>query len=418
MIDAAQLYQPAFWSEPERVHALFAQMRNDDPVLRCKAPGYPDFWHVTKHEDILEVEKQGDIFLNAPRTVIMSQVEEDYMNASGVLDSVRSLSTMDNPEHQKMRLLTQAWFMPKNLVVLNDGISDSIERAMAALRAHGGRCDFAKDVALEYPLRVIMQVLGVSSEDFPMMLRLTQEALGPEDPDARHEADGERNMAAETRVAALQQASQYFMALADDRRKNPRDDISTLLANAEVDGAPLDPGVLLGYFVIIATAGHDTTSYSLTEAVRQLALNPTLFERLKADPDNIAPKIVEEAIRYASPVRHFLRTASEDYELKGKSIKAGDSLVLWYCSGSRDEDVFDCPDEFDIDRHDGRLRHTAFGHGAHLCLGMHLARQENTAFLKRLATEITDINLMAEPQYMRVPFVSGIKSLPVATTLA
>lgn len=418
MIDAAQLYQPTFWKNPEDAHALFARMRAEAPVLHCEADGYPAFWHITKYEDIFEIEKRTDIFLSAPRTIVQTTANEDHIRkmSGGTLAPVRTLVNMDKPEHPKMRMLTQAWFMPKNLVKLNDGINQSIDLALAGLREKDGQCDFAKDVAIEFPLRVIMQVLGVPPEDYPMMLRLTQETFGPEDPDTKTESDKGELAQAEALLSTVQEFSAYCLALIEERRKNPKDDLSTLLAEAEVDGAPIDPLSLIGYFIIVATAGHDTTSYSLTEAVRRMALAPDLLERLKKDPDTIAPKIVEEAIRIASPVRHFIRTATEDYELRGQTIKTGDAVILWYPSGSRDEDIFERPNEFDIDR-DTSVRHAAFGHGAHLCLGMHLARQENIAFLKRFAQEVSDLKVVGDPQYTQAQFVSGIKSMPVSATL-
>eukprot|EP00903_Cladosiphon_okamuranus_P003379 g3377.t1 len=419
MVDAAQLYQPAFWSNPENAHQLFTRMRAEAPVLHCQGEGYPDFWHVTKYHDIFEIEKRTDVFLSAPRTIVQTNANEDYIRqmTGGTLAPVRTLVNMDNPEHQKMRLLTQAWFMPKNLAKLNGGINQSIDTAIAALREKNGQCDFAKDVAIEYPLRVIMEVLGVPTADYPMMLRLTQETFGPEDPDTKPDAEHNELAQAESLLSTVQEFSAYCLALVEERRQNPKEDISTLLANATIDGEPIDPLALIGYFIIIATAGHDTTSYSLTEAVRQMAMNPEVLERLKADPDTVAPKIVEEAIRVASPVRHFIRTAKEDYELRGQTIKAGDSVILWYTSGSRDEDIFDQPHTFDIDR-DQSVRHAAFGHGAHICLGMHLARQENTAFLKRFGQEVSGLKLLGDAKYTQANFVSGIKSMPVEITLA
>lgn len=419
MINASQLYNPRLWSRPDEVHALFSQMRKEAPVLHCEAPDYPNFWHITKYEDLFEIEKRTDIFLSAPRTVIQTSSNEEHIRkmTGGTLTPVRTLVNMDNPHHQKMRLLTQAWFMPKNLAKLNDGIRQSIELAMRALRKSGGRCDFAKDIAVEYPMRVIMDVLGVPEKDFAMMLRLTQETFGPEDPDMQMDVENNELAQAETLLSTVQEFSAYSLALVEERRKDPRDDIATILAQATIDGQPIEPMDLIGYFIIIATAGHDTTSYTLTEAVRHLALQPKLLERLKQDPETIAPKIVEEAIRFASPVRHFIRTATEDYELRGETIKAGDSVVLWYTSASRDEDIFDNPHDFNVDR-DMSVRHAAFGHGAHICLGMHLARQENTAFLKRLAKEVSSLQLFGDPIYTQAQFVSGIKSLSIEATLA
>lgn len=419
MTNASQLYNPKYWSSPDKAHQLFARMRRETPVFYCETSGYPDLWHITRYEDIFEIEKRTDIFSNEPRLIIQTTANEEYLRemTGGSLAPVPSLVNMDNPDHHKMRLLTQAWFMPKNLAKLDGGIRNSIDLALEGLRAKNGRCDFARDIAVEYPLRVIMGVLGVPEADYPMMLRLTQESFGPDDPDMQMDVENSELAQAETVLSTVQEFGAYSLALAEERRHNPKDDIATVLANAEVDGKPIDPSWIMGYFQIIATAGHDTTSYSLNEAVRQIALSPDLLARLQDDPNTIAPKIVEEAIRMASPVRHFVRTAKEDYEMRGQTIKAGESVILWYPSASRDEEIFDNPNAFDIDR-DQSKRHAAFGHGAHICLGMHLARQENIAFLKRFGGEISSLKLAGDPIYTQAQFVSGIKSLPIEVTLA
>ena len=248
-----------------------------------------------------------------------------------------------------------------------------------------------------------------------MMLRLTQELFGPEDPDiGRKVEDG---MSTEAALAAtVNELFEYFGALTKEKVANPKDDVASIIANAEIDGAPLDDAGKLGYYIIVATAGHDTTSYSLTEAVHQLAINPDLFERLKQSPEEISRLITEEAIRYASSVRHFVRTANKDTRLGDKAIREGDSVILWYPSGSRDEDVFDNPHDFNIDR-EMSTRHAAFGHGAHMCLGMHLARLELETFLVALASRVDSIKLIADPKYVQANFVGGIKSLPVTMNL-
>jgi len=416
---AARLYDPAFWSEPDRVHALFGSLREADPVHFCEDGEYPDLWHITKHEHIFEIERRTDVFLNEPRLIISRSDREKAIRAltGGSLNLIRSLVSMDAPEHPKMRLLTQAWFMPKNLARMESSIGASADRSLKALRAMDGECDFARDIALEYPLRVIMTVLGVPPEDFPHMLRLTQELFGPDDPDTRRKDVDVTVDPAAALKKTFAEFSQFFDAITADRRRHPKDDVASIIANAEIDGEPISNASALGYYIIIATAGHDTTSYSLTEAVAQLATNQRLFERLKADPVGMAPKIVEEAIRIASPVRHFVRTAKDDFELGGKTIKAGQSVILWYPSGSRDPDVFSAPDTFDADR-DRSVRHAAFGHGAHMCLGMHLARQENIQFLIRLAGQVSSMELAGSPKYLQANFVGGIKSLPLKATLA
>lgn len=416
-IDASYLYTTENWIDTDKVHELFAKMRAESPVHRCEVEGYPTMWHITKHKDIFDIERRTNDFLNEPR-ILIAKTEEEEANRkryNGALNPVRSLVTYDAPEHMKLRLLTAAWFMPKNLGKLKGRIDGSVQRGINTLIEKQGECDFAKDVSLEYPLRVIMSVLGIPESDYGIMLRLTQELFGPEDPDASRE--GAENMTADEAIAqTIMELFTYFGQLTEEKVKNPSDDVATLIANAVVDGEPLDMAAKLGYYIIIATAGHDTTSYSLTQAVYHLAKDPALFDRLKSNPEEVAPLLTEEAIRYASAVRHFIRTANKDTEVGGKTIKEGESVILWYPSGSRDEDIFDDPNVFDIDR-SRKTRHAAFGHGAHMCLGMNLARMEINSFLIALAEKAEAIELTSEPKYMQANFVGGIKSLPVKVTL-
>ena len=416
-ISSHDLYNSATWQNPDVVHGHFAKLRQEDPVHFCPSTEYANLWHITKHADIFEVEKRRDVFLNEPRLIISPLRAEAKVQefTGGSRNLIRSLVTMDPPEHPKLRMLTQEWFMPKNLSKLQGSIDGSASEGIRTMIARKSSCDFAQDVAIEFPLRVIMSVLGVPAEDYGRMLQLTQELFGPEDPDTKRDTsndgpDGDI-------LGTYLDFANYFNAITEDRRKNPRDDVASIVANAIIDGEPISNDFALGYYIIVATAGHDTTCYSLTEAVHHLARNPDLFARLKADPQTVAPLIVEEAIRYAAPVRHFVRTAAQDYELRGKTIREGDSVILWYPSGSRDEDIFEQPDVFDIDR-DQSTRHAAFGHGAHMCLGMHLARQENTAFLVQLAEALDTLQLAGEPDYVQAHFVSGIKRLPITYTLA
>lgn len=411
MKSAEFLYEAANWADIDAIHAAFEDIRKNDPLHFQEMEGYPDFWHVTKHDDIFAVESDIDTFVTKDRIVVSTVEREEQTKqfTGGSVHLIRSLVAMDKPEHPPLRRLTQAWFMPKNLEKQRASVEASAEEAFQRLAAHNGGCDFAKDVAMEFPLRVVMTVLGVPREDYPMMLKLTQELFGPEDPDMKRESD---KGIFETYMDYVN----YFDKVTKDRQANPTDDVASLIANAEVDGKPLTDEQRLGYYVIVATAGHDTTSYSLSEALHQLGRNPELLERLKADPEGMAPKIAEEAIRYASPVRHFTRTATKDVELSGKQIKEGQSLILWYPSGSRDEDIFPDPHTFNPDRSTA-IRHTAFGHGAHMCLGMYLARMEITTFLTLLAKRVATLELTAEPKYTQATFVSGIKSLPMKATL-
>jgi len=306
--------------------------------------------------------------------------------------------------------------MPANVRKREEDIRALARQAVDGFVTLPGRCEFVKDVALHYPLRVVMNILGVPEEDFGRMLRLTQELFGASDPDTeRFKAALSDEQFAQLLIGVVQDFTDYFEKITADRRANPRDDLATLLANAEVDGAPLPPFERTGYYTIIATAGHDTTSSSTAGAMWALATQPDLFERVKADP-SLIPALIEEAIRYTTPVKTFMRSAAEDCELRGRQLRQNDWMMLCYASGNRDEDVFPSADTFDIDRTPNRQ--LAFGNGAHLCLGQHLARLEMRILFEELLPRLKCVSLDGEPRYSESFFVNGLKALPIAFELA
>ena len=418
MLKGDEIYNSENWGNLDLIHETFATKRRESPLTFCESKIYPSMWHATKHSDIFAIEMATDAFLNEPRVFISKIAEEERIRSinNGSLHQIRHLLTYDGDEHIKMRRLTQSWFMPKNLSTVSGIIQKSAELALEALKNKKGICNFAEDVALEYPFRVIMRLLGVAEEDQPRILRATLILFGAEDPKVRERFLPPGASLSEARDAAVHDFNTFLVELIQDRMANPKDDLATIIANAEIDGKPINIMEKIGYFIIICTAGHDTTSNTLTEAIYQLALDPGLLARLKENPDEIAPKLTEEALRYAAPVRHFIRTASRDFELRGQIIKKDDPVVLWYLSGSRDEEVFPDPDRFDIDRSQ-KTRHASFGHGPHLCLGMHLARMEITVFLKAFASTVKSISMTGTPTYSHTTFVGGIYDLPTKIEL-
>jgi cytochrome P450 len=280
------------------------------------------------------------------------------------------------------------------------------------MHAKGGECDFVADVALHYPLHVVMDILGVPPEDEPLMLKLTQEIFSPQDPELSRDQVAAMDPVAQANQlgAVIADFERYFAGITADRLKNPRNDIATLLANAEIDGAPLSDGVRSSYYLIIATAGHDTTSSSTATAMWALAQYRELLPRLKAEPALIAG-LVEEAIRWGTPVRHFMRTATADTELRGRKIAKGDWLMLCFASANRDEDVFDRPFDFLIDRKPNR--HISFGYGAHVCLGQHLARMEMRRLFEELIPRLESVELTGPIVLTASNFVNGPKRLPI-----
>lgn len=415
-IDDAIVNPDLFASEDE-IHALFTKLRAEEPLRFMEPAGFRPFWSVTKHADILEIEKRSDVFVNSLRTYLSPIEGEEWVKSvTGDTHLFRSLVDLDDPVHMKLRTLTQAWFMPPNLKKLDARIGEIARAHVDRMASLGPECDFVKEVAVWYPLRVIMEILGVPQEDEAFMLKLTQEIFGPGDPDVVAETD--RTASAESYTGdrgvdlfqTAQVLFQYFGKLTADRRADPKDDLASVIANGKIDGEPIGEREAMSYYVIVATAGHDTTSNAAAAGLLEMIKAPEQFAKLKNDL-SLLPNAVEEMVRWSTPVKHFMRTAVSDYEIRGKTIKAGEAVCLHYPSGNRDEEIFDAPFEFRVDR--DVKKQVAFGHGVHLCLGMHLARMEIRALYAELLPRLESIELAGAPRYTRSNFVSGLKSLPV-----
>lgn len=413
---AHTLVTPSAYATDELYNA-YSWMRANNPLGVAEPEGFDPFWVVTKHADILEVSRNNSLFKSGVRATTLTNKAGDARARAitGTPHLVKSLVQMDEPEHMKYRLLTQAWFMPASIKKREEDVRSLAKDAVAQFAALPGQCDFVKDVAMHYPLRVVMNILGVPQEDYPRMLRLTQELFGAQDPDTKRFQEAltvEQYM--QLLLAVIQDFTTYFEAISADRRANPRDDLATLIANAQIDGAPIGQFEATGYYTIVATAGHDTTSSSTAGAMWALATQPGLLERVRAEPALI-PALIEEAIRWTTPVKTFMRSATADTELRGRRIREGDWLMLCYASGNRDEEIFPNPETFDIDRTPNRQ--LAFGFGAHVCLGQHLARMEMRILFEELLPRLKSVRLDGEPRYVESWFVNGLKTLPIAFEL-
>ncbi len=413
---ASALVDPKAYGEWNGLHEKFSWARANAPLAVAENAEYDPFWAVTRHADILEVSRNNKLFASGERMTTLTQREAEVIfrgatpNGDGHI--VKSLVQMDTPEHMKYRLLTQSWFMPKNLRTIEDRIRDIARDTVETMLGKGGECDFAREVAVDYPLRVIMNILGVPAEDEPRMLMLTQQLFGTTDPELNRARAEITDLAAGVQMLqfVIADFENYFKAITEDRRKNPKEDIATVLANATVNGAPVGDRELNGYYIIIATAGHDTTSASTAGAIMELAKNPALFERYRAAEADKAG-LIEEAIRWTTPVQHFMRSATEDTELSGQKISKGDWMMLCYASGNRDEAVFDNPFTFNPDRTPNNQ--VAFGYGGHVCLGQHLARMEMRILMEELLPRLSKLELAGEPARVESTFVGGLKRLPI-----
>ncbi len=406
-----QLVTPSAWGDEAGMHEQFTWLRNNDPLRRIDPEGYEPFWNVTKYHDIKEVESKKKIFINDPRPTLFEEGRNEAVEAAtGRKHLIRSLVQMDDPDHMKYRMLTQGWFMGTNLRKLEDRVKELAAQTVDRMAERGGECDFVKDIAIWYPLRVIMEILGVPEEDEPMMLKLTQELFGSTDPDTARSFDLSEFFQVTYDFEA------YFSEMTKARRANPTDDVASVIANAKIDGEYVPDVEANGYYIIVATAGHDTTSASTSGGLLALLQNPDQMAKLRNDMSGLMPTFIDEAIRWVSPVRHFMRTATEDYQLRNKTIKEGESVILWYQSANRDEDVFENPFEFRVDRKDAKQ--LAFGFGAHVCLGQHLARMEMTALYNELFKRVKSIEVAGDVTYMQAFFVGGLKSMPIRYKMA
>lgn len=393
------------FTDDAALHGLLARLRRTDPLPYIDSGTTIPFWLVTRHADITAIELDAARFISAPRQAVLPLAYEVHTrgDGKGYQEFMRNLVAMDGSEHRIFRAISQSRFLPKALNTIRENIGRLAAEFVDRMAAKGTSCDFASDIAMWYPLRVIMTILGVPPEDEALMLKLTQQQLSSQDPEF---AEG----GGTTGMTAMKQMFDYFQPIIADRRANPRDDIASVIATATLDGEYLADRDVFGYFVILATAGHDTTSYSLAGGMLALLENPDQLARLRADP-SLIPGAVDEIIRWSTPVRHFCRTAVEDCEVAGKAIKAGDVFLLCYPSANRDEAVFKDPFAFRIDRKPNR--HLAFGTGPHLCLGQHLAKMELASFLREFVDRVDHIELAGKARFTEATFVSGVKELPV-----
>jgi len=399
----AAMVSPKTYADPAAFNALTAAFRASDPLPWIESETHKSFYIATKHADIVEISRQPQLFKNTQWSVLQSkEIEARQMEQGGAL---RTLIHMDEPDHGKFRALTKDWFMPENLKKVESAVRAIADRTVDDMLAKGPELDFVNEVAVWYPLRVIMSILGVPEADEPLMLKLTQELFGADDPDLKREIASD-----EDRMQTLIDFFNYFNALTASRRATPTDDVASVIANAEVDGAPIGEIEAMSYYIIIATAGHDTTSSSTAGGLHALMTHPGEFKKVK-DNRAIIPLLVEESIRWTSPVKHFMRYPDRDCQIRGKTVQAGSPIMLLYPSGNHDEEVFDRPDQFIADRRPNR--HLAFGHGAHHCLGNLLAKMEMRMLYEALFERIASFDLIGEARWVESTFVSGLKTLPV-----
>jgi cytochrome P450 len=406
---AAIFLLPQASTDPVHWHEIAAELRRDEPVLRVEHDFVSPFYALTRHEDVFEVSRRNDLWHNTRNSVLVPDIQQQLLDGMGF--TPHTLVHMDGHEHIEHRKVTNDWFKPAAVKGRQDAIEAIAEEYVQRFADLGGECDFAQDIAVPFTLHVIMGIFGIPPEDERRMLELTQGMFGAADP----EFMGDMADPFQMLVNTINDFQAYFNALSEDRRAHPTDDLATVIANGQVDGCPLGDAAELWYYIIVATAGHDTTSYGLSGGMEALLRHPEQLALLRDDP-SLATNAAEEMIRWTSPVRQFLRYAQQDTEIRGVPIAQGERVLLSYPSANRDEAVFEHADRFDIARTDAD-KLISFGVGAHYCLGSQFARREIRTMLPKILEVCDTIELAGEPEWAEANFVGGVKHLPVRYTL-
>ncbi len=380
-------------------HDFFRQLRREAPVSWHEGDvhGGPGYWIVSRYHDIRFVSKNPRLFASGMGNLIEQRPQAE-------LDTMRSMIAMDPPAHPRYRKLVSSGFTPNTTARLEKQTRDRVRTILDQV-ADKGECDFVTDVAAELPLQVIADLLGVPQEDRHKLFDWSNKLIGSEDPEYGNDM-------AVTMAAGIEMM-QYAYQLGQHKIAEPGDDLVTSLMTSEFDGEKIEMLEYGSFFLLLAIAGNETTRNLIAHGLLLLLEHSDQMARLRADP-SLLPGAIEEMLRVRAPVMYFRRTATEDTEIGGVSVREGDKVTLWYPSANRDEEVFPDADRFDITRHPNE--HLAFGHGQHFCLGAHLARMEIRVLFEELLQRLPDIELAGEIRTLRSHFIDGIKSIPVKFT--
>ena len=398
-----------FWGLDDDVRdGVFATLRREAPISFWPAIEFEGFdagngyWALTKLDDVFYASRHPDIFSSAPGITIADQMPE-------IAEYFGSMIVLDDPRHQRLRSIVSRAFTPKVVARIEASVRERAHRLVASLIADhpDGEADLVSELAGPLPLQVICDMMGIPEEDHQRVFHWTNVILGFGDPDLTTNI--------EEFIQFSMDLGAYASALAEDRRVNHHDDLTTSLVEAEVDGDRLSSSEIASFFILLVVAGNETTRNAISHGLLALSRYPEQREKWWSDFDPLAPTAVEEIVRWASPVIYMRRTLTHDFELSGTKMAAGDKVALWYNSANRDESKFANPWTFDVARNPNP--HLGFGGGgAHFCLGANLARREIRVVFDELRREIPDIVAIKEPARLLSQFLHGIKSLPVAWT--
>jgi cholest-4-en-3-one 26-monooxygenase len=387
-------------------HEMFRVLRSEDPVHWQAEPDGPGFWAVTKLRDLQAVNRDTELFsseIGGTQRIDLVDVEFD---TRGVM-----LVDTDPPKHTRYRRIVNKGFTPRMIGLLESYLQHLAERIVDEV-VEAGECDFVNDLAAELPLQAIAELMGVPQEDRRLIFDWSNTMIGINDPDFVH-PDG----AASAGMTAAMELYAYSNGLAAQRRDDPRDDLVTKLINADIDGESLSELEFDMFMLLLSVAGNETTRTATAIGMNALMDHPEQMARVVAniDDDAYLMRAMDEVLRWSTPVLHFRRTATADTQVGGREVKKGDKLLIWHVSANRDEEIFDDPFTFDVERSPND--HVAFGGGgAHYCLGANLARVELRIIFREILSRIPDLQKVAEPKVLRSNFVTGLKQMPVKFT--
>jgi len=414
-LDEIDLSDLEFWARPwsEREEA-FTLLRNERPMpffaepvdesSPIPLPVGPGYYALTRHRDVTEVSRHPDLFCSGKGAVsIIDMPIEMVEYFSGMIST-------DNPRHARLRRIVSNAFNPRRVQAIEDSIETVAHDVVQSVRSKGS-CDFVTEVAAPLPLKIICDMMGVPESQYETVFRCSNVILSMGDPEY---VTGDQHPI-EAFLAAGAELTGIMQELGELRRANPIDDITSALVNSSIDGESLTDQELASFFVLLVTAGNETTRTAIAHGLNVLTENPDQMALWQSDVPRYTASAVEEIVRWASPVIWMRRTVTQDTVLSGVELHEGDKLLLFYNSANRDPEVFDDPYRFDITRDPNP--HLGFGAaGPHFCLGAHLARREIGVMFRELFSTIPDIHASGPAVQLRSSFVNGIKHLPCEFT--
>ncbi|MYB21535.1 MAG: cytochrome P450 [Chloroflexi bacterium] len=412
-LDQVDLVTPERYAERGYPWDDWKLLRREAPVYWYDQPGVTPFWAITKYDDIQQISRDPETFISSQRLVIRSAGSGDG-GANDPSLTVPNLINMDPPEHGKYRNATSRRFSPRGMRLLEDRVDEIAEDVIDEAAAHlvsqltdRREMDFVRDVAAKMPMAAICEILAVDRDSWEDIFLWTNEFIGSEDPEYQ-----QGRSRRETWQSGMRGLQGYFMAHIERKRREPDESVMTTLVQAEIDGEPLPEHEILSYAILLILAGNETTRNATSGGMQALIEHPDQFELLRSQPE-LLDSAVEEMLRWTSPVVHFARTVTQDTEIRGVPIREGETLAMWYPSANRDEDIFDNPDAFDIQRSPND--HLAFGgFGEHFCLGANLARLEMRSIFRHLIQKLDHFQMNGDTERLSSGLIGGIKRLPVS----